>query len=98
MYVDNDDEEEDKTSGQICSKNMICILSWCEILARCTPMAANFIQCDIRRDSTALYTDSHTQDIFAISETLREICNISRNPVKALLPIFDNLLNSAVQN
>ena len=26
-------------------------------------MAANFIQCDIRRDSSALYTDSHTQNL-----------------------------------
>ena len=29
----------------------------------CTDMAANFIQCDIRRDSSALYTDSHTQNL-----------------------------------
>ena len=46
-------------------------------------MAANFIQCDIRRDSTALYTDSHTQD--CQFRKYKETCLVSRNPEMALL-------------
>ena len=63
LYVGRDDEE-DETSGEIFCRlcENMCILSWCEILAGCTDMAANFIQCDIRRDSTALNTDSHALD------------------------------------
>ena len=64
MRASGRDDEEDETSGEIFCRlcENMCILSSCEILAGCTDMAANFIQCDIRRDSTALYTDSHTQD------------------------------------
>ena len=74
---------EDKWSNF--QQTMICILSWCEILARCTDVAANFIQCDIRRDSTALYTDSHTQD--CQFRKYKETCLVSRNLVMALLLI-----------